>query len=530
MFPPEWLHGTVFQSAIDNLLRRPPPLLQEIPLSLNVLGLALIPTAFFARRHRGLALFAFVLGALTLLFSLGPNTSFFELYRKLPLLSMFRAPQRVLFVTDFCIAVLVGVGLDAILRCKRPGSKRDHLAWAIARPFSTRSVGLIALPIVLAVVIGALVVPAGAYVSCTVLVIAASTILAARFSRPRPGKPKLVAAILAALLIVELFFAWPNRFRLPYTPRDVLAYDAFHPVYKEIASSGQRVLLHNRGWFPALPPKAGSVFRMKSVDDYEPLNSKRQGEYFMYLLSRTVNVWHKLPFLGRLGALTSPLYLESLQERGRLLDLASVRFFLMPREALSSLRLRNYLRSSGMREVKERKFTGVMERTLVLFENPNAIPRAYTVYQVRPSPPVKKLLSLISRRSYDPLVVSYAEGDTGLVETPEPPRRGAPAHVIVDKQQIVEVEAKLQEPGLLVLADSFYPGWHATVDGQPAPILAVNHLFRGVPVPEGEHRVRFEYRPWTFTAGAAGSLGGLAILVILLWKKKKRSGSGADQA
>jgi len=65
-----------------------------------------------------------------------------------------------------------------------------------------------------------------------------------------------------------------------------------------------------------------------------------------------------------------------------------------------------------------------------------------------------------------------------------------------------------------VLADTYYPGWRATVDGAPARIVAANHLFRGVPVPAGRHRVRFEYRPWQVPVGIAVS--ALALLVVLL--------------
>jgi hypothetical protein len=59
---------------------------------------------------------------------------------------------------------------------------------------------------------------------------------------------------------------------------------------------------------------------------------------------------------------------------------------------------------------------------------------------------------------------------------------------------------------LLVLADSYAPGWRASVDGQQVAIHPVNHLFRGVALGAGEHRVRFEYRPESVAAGAAPSL------------------------
>jgi hypothetical protein len=63
----------------------------------------------------------------------------------------------------------------------------------------------------------------------------------------------------------------------------------------------------------------------------------------------------------------------------------------------------------------------------------------------------------------------------------------------------IEVVATSTSGGLLVLHDTYYPGWLAEVDGQPAAILRAYVLFRGVEVPAGTHRVTFRFAPLSLT-------------------------------
>ncbi|HXV99015.1 MAG TPA: YfhO family protein, partial [Anaerolineae bacterium] len=61
----------------------------------------------------------------------------------------------------------------------------------------------------------------------------------------------------------------------------------------------------------------------------------------------------------------------------------------------------------------------------------------------------------------------------------------------------------------------------ATVDGQPAPILRADYIFRAVPVPAGEHAVELIFQPFSFTVGALISgltLIGVAMLFLLARK------------
>jgi hypothetical protein len=112
-------------------------------------------------------------------------------------------------------------------------------------------------------------------------------------------------------------------------------------------------------------------------------------------------------------------------------------------------------------------------------------------------------------------VVSGAEFDVrGVARTPVEP--GESVTVTRHDPQRVELRGVLTRPGLVVPADTFYPGWALTVDGRPAPILRTNHLMRGAAVEAGEHTLVYVYDPLSFKLGLAASLVGLAGSVVLL--------------
>lgn len=77
----------------------------------------------------------------------------------------------------------------------------------------------------------------------------------------------------------------------------------------------------------------------------------------------------------------------------------------------------------------------------------------------------------------------------------------------------VQIDAQLSEPGILVLTDAFYPGWKVRVDGKEQKILRANYLFRAVELPAGNHKVEFIYDPESFKVGLAISLFTIGLLV-----------------
>ncbi|MDY7042319.1 MAG: YfhO family protein, partial [Chloroflexota bacterium] len=79
----------------------------------------------------------------------------------------------------------------------------------------------------------------------------------------------------------------------------------------------------------------------------------------------------------------------------------------------------------------------------------------------------------------------------------------------------LEVTVTTPVAGYLVVSDMFYPGWVATVDGEPRPVLQANYCFRAVRIEPGEHRVHFEFRPRSWTVGLA--ISAVTACALLLW-------------
>ena len=97
------------------------------------------------------------------------------------------------------------------------------------------------------------------------------------------------------------------------------------------------------------------------------------------------------------------------------------------------------------------------------------------------------------------------------------------ARLSEDRPERVVAEVSTDSAGLLVLADLFYPGWKAEVDGHAAEILMADGVFRAVALTPGPHRVAFHYQPLSVFIGAG--LSAAALLAIAVFARRGRPGS-----
>jgi hypothetical protein len=154
-----------------------------------------------------------------------------------------------------------------------------------------------------------------------------------------------------------------------------------------------------------------------------------------------------------------------------------------------------------------------------IHRNPNVFPRARLMGRPVYAADEADATGMLDR-------LGPAIRDRLVVEDPDRPldveaRPEGTATLDVDEPERVEVETASGGPSYLVLADTFDPGWSATVDGKAAPIRPAYVAFRAVFLPGGSHKVVFTYRPAGFRLGLiVTGVGIAAILVCLAWPRR----------
>ena len=146
-----------------------------------------------------------------------------------------------------------------------------------------------------------------------------------------------------------------------------------------------------------------------------------------------------------------------------------------------------------------------------IYRNEAALPRAYLTGNHEVPEDVDALFARMLEPEFDPAdtVLLEEEPPDGFV--PEPSGGQGKAEVVSRTHNTVTVSANAPAPAMLVLADAYYPGWRATLNGDRVPILPAYHAFRAVALPEGEHEIVFRYAPASHRWGIGLSLVGMAL-------------------
>ena len=256
------------------------------------------------------------------------------------------------------------------------------------------------------------------------------------------------------------------------------------------ASTESSFLARNIGLFrtlnfgqAALYPELGSAFQIAEASSINEGLSPNYREYFYRAIELpTDQMLLYVPKLYPHGLFPTLWAIHDTPDLHVIdwdaIDLLGVKYLVLP-SSFSNYRAK--LTKDGKKLVLESPNT-------IIFENPDVLPRAFSV--VIPDTRSSEVIQL----------PAYFRDHT------------SPADIILYQNTKLRIRGAANEPSLVVLSDNWEQGWQATVNGQPAPIVKVNKVFRGIFVPAGQFDISMNYRS---TVDGVAKIASIAMVVIL---------------
>ncbi|MCX5730461.1 MAG: hypothetical protein NTY18_03710 [Deltaproteobacteria bacterium] len=425
-------------------------------------------------RRRGLVLFA-VLAVLGAWLSLGdgaPLGLHWLFYKILPGYGSFRVPTRGLLVTTLAMALLAAEGLEAL--------RRDPTRGRLARCF-------------------------GVFVAVELLALGLPRLPGWPFDPESTRRTAWFAVAIGGLGALWVIAVWRGM-RGALAGAAIVALAFYDPWYlfsrfNEVSRSiDERPGLQDFAQFvPAAPaPRRVAVVAKWGASINSPLRNGWEGTmgYGPMSIQRVRELLEGTQHdrVAQLGAMDGDATFPGARPPSPLWPLLATPLVIGDRPMPGLLDF-----FVGKRE---------WENRLIGFRAP-ALPRVFWTgsWEVAPDSAVTGPLLRAARGD----VAVLPEPPPGLTSPGAPEGPVAAVEIRVDAAALTATVVAPRD-GLAVILDPFYPGWTATLDGRPVPILRADFAFQAVAVPAGRHELRLAYRNRWVDIGAAVSLGTLLLL------------------
>jgi len=151
-----------------------------------------------------------------------------------------------------------------------------------------------------------------------------------------------------------------------------------------------------------------------------------------------------------------------------------------------------------------------------VYKNLSALPRTFLVYKTNTYTNEHDFEQKFFSNDFNPK-------NTILLPTPITPLTTGTgsATILSYKPNTVSIKTVSSTKAILFLSDTYYPGWHVSVDGNPSVILKADYAFRAALVPQGVHTIIFSYEPASFSVGLVLTILSIGSLLILGFLIKK---------
>lgn len=234
-------------------------------------------------------------------------------------------------------------------------------------------------------------------------------------------------------------------------------------------------------------------YRVPILTGYDPLYIGKYGEFMTYAALGK----KESPGRSVVGFPTSGIYSQ------QIIDMMGVRYI------FHKVSDKNYAWAFPFYNYPKSKFQKIYDDNIFqVFENTSFQERAYLV-----SKNVKTNKEQFFEKTFQTNLRSEAVVIDDIGELDEK----ATGSAIISKYEPSRVEVNVDSTGrqLLVISDSYYKGWKATVNGTKTNIVEVNGIMRGVVVPKGQSKIVFSYFPESFMNGIYLFLVGILGIIIV---------------
>lgn len=467
----------------------------------KVTTIGLVPLFFSlsAFRRKDTLTFWYIFATIITLILITSNPITYFLYRiPIPLFTS-SSPTLMSFLFAFTLSVTCGLGLNFWLTDTHSIKKLVTRSLQIIGIFGLLMLGT-KLPITpelslhASVAIRALIY--GALVSMSVITL---FWIAIQF-------PKYKTHAITLLLIVHIFdlFIFFNRFN-PFVPKALV-----FPQHTTIDRIKNKNPDRYWGYGTAnISANFASQYHIYSPEGYDPLYPKWYGE-FLYAY-RNGTLMEIFDDSTRSDAAISSQFGDgglSDMKKQKILNALSVRYIL------------DRVENAGSEQTypPDRIKRIEVYDDWAIYENKESLPRAYMA---------DSIVSFTSPSNFSDVFFSPSVSSASAFlpnESKVLSSHGGKARITLYTPEHIKIETTSTASGLLVLTDTFFPGWTATVDNNPTKIIKTNWTMRGVVVPEGTHIVSMMYAPKTVRYGALLSILSLgATIMLLLFLRKKKT-------
>jgi hypothetical protein len=280
--------------------------------------------------------------------------------------------------------------------------------------------------------------------------------------------------------------------------------------------------IENESGQPLMPANSWTYFRLMSPSGYDPLIVKNYEAWYRIYNNEINDDNYKAGDLVN-GWFTR--YLNLNNYRSSVVDLAGVRYLLAIKMNKISSPDKNGVKIND--NIPLEKYKKVFEDgAVIVFENQKVMNRVllFDQWEVETNP-VKAMEIVYDDYDFKNKVVlslppEVAEGRINPADSAEIVRYSA-------NEVLVRTKIK-GDGGVLVLTDTYYPGWKVKVNNNEKDIMVADGIYRAVEVPKGESEVKFFFWPESFKLGLViSSVSFIALMLLLigdraLHKKSKK--------